>query len=97
MATMSVTASSKLVYKSVEGGAGRNDSISIRLAPGVTGTVYLQRSTKGTAATTTGSFYITDSEVYSATLVAGEQIQAIVASGTLEIRIDADDSGTFGS
>lgn len=97
MASLTVTTSDKLAYRSNEGGANINDSIAIRLAPGASGTVYIERSSKGTAASTSTSFYITGSEVYSATLTAGETIHVITNTGTVEIRIDANDSGTFGS
>lgn len=96
MASLTVTTTDKLAFKSLEGASSVNDSVAIRLAPGATGTVYIERSTKGTAADTDTSFFITGTEVYSATLVAGEQVRVVTDSGTVEIRIDANDSGEFG-
>lgn len=96
MAAFTVTTDSQTVYISNEGGANINDSVAIRLAPGATGTVYIERSSKGTAADEDTSFFITGEEVYSSTAVAGIQFNVITDTGTVDIRIDADDSGTFG-
>lgn len=97
MAALTVTTSDQLVYRSQQGSATNNDSVAIRLAPAETGTVYLERSSKGTPADDSTSFFISGAEVYSATLVAGEEIHAVTDSGTVDIRVDANDSGEFGS
>jgi hypothetical protein len=97
MASQTITTTDALVYRSLEGGANINDSLAIRLAPGQTGTVYIQRSSKGTAASSTTSFFITDGEIYSTTLVAGEEVHAVTSTGSIQIRVEANDSGRFGA
>lgn len=93
MATFTVTTASQRVYTARSGQAQAPDQVAIRLAPGVTGTVFIQR---GKAATVAGSFFIKDSEVYSTTLISGQTINLIVSSGTTEVRIDGEDDATYG-
>lgn len=104
MAKLTAGASDKLAFKSLEGTSSNLDSVAIRLADDtVTTKVYIERSTKkdshqtGTHADPATSFFISGSDVYSATCVAGVEIHVITDGDDVELRIDADDSGEVGS
>lgn len=93
MAKINVGTSSELLYKSVEGTASNPDNVAIRLSDG-SGKVYIEQ--RGTASTTT-SFYIQDTDIFSVTMVAGDYINAIVASGSEDVLVTAPPTGVFGS
>jgi len=97
MATLTAGTADKLAYRSITGAAGSVDSVAIRLAPSATGTVYIERSTQDTPADPSSSFYISNGDIYNATLVAGECLHVITETDDIEIRIDGNDSGEFGS
>lgn len=98
MAKVHVTTTSRLAVKSNEGTQARPDAVQMRVVPSGTGTVWIKRTSggKNTVADTTTCFYFTETEAYEATLVAGDEINVITDSGTIDIVIDGDESMTFG-
>lgn len=98
MASITVGTTSELIYTSNEGTATNPDSVALRLVDG-SGTVYIERTNSGqnAAASASTSFFIKDAEIYATDLVAGDRLNAIVASGTEVIRVTGPASGTFGS
>lgn len=93
MAEIVIGTTSELVVRSVEGTVNNPDSIAIRLVD-ASGTVYLE---KKAAAAVASSFFIKDAEIFSDTLVAGDEIRAVVASGTEAIRVYAPQTCNFGT
>lgn len=95
MAAKNVTTASSRAFKSVTGTAAAPDSVAIRLAPSETGEVYIEKSEDGSVAASTTSFFITGAEVYSTTMIAGQELTVCTSTGDTDIRIEAPESGLF--
>lgn len=92
MAAIVVTTTPQIVYTSRQGAQFRQDTVKIRITAG-TGTVYLEL---GKDASATTSFFVTGAEVYEHVLTSGEFISAVVASGTVAIRVSGAITGKYG-
>lgn len=90
MAAFTVTTTAQTVYISTEGTATVPDEVTIQLADGASGNVYIQRNAE---AVSDESAFISDGATWDGTLTAGQYISVVTDTGTVDILVGGEPTG----